>query len=412
MRASTFSASAVLAVAGLVSAQTFTDCNPTAKTCPSDAGLGTTLTTDFTKGASNDWSLAEGTTLKYGSQGAEFIITKGEAPTISSEKYIMFGKVTVTTKASQGTGIVSSFILESDDLDEIDWEWLGSTDTSVESNFFGKGNTTTYDRAIYHPVTDPIGTFNTYVIDWTSQSTKWYINGNLVRTLNYGDALALGGKNYPQTPMRVKMGSWIGCADAAAAANPATQGTCQWAGGPADFSKAPFTMFVQSVTVEDYGCGGDYTYTDMSGSYQSISSSGKCGANQSNLGSSASASASGSTSSSSASSTASSSSSSSSASGGVLAQTSSSASSFTSSASSNATGTAVANSGATGTLSTVTTPTASASSSKTSSSASGTSSAPAQASTNAGDSLSQKHKYGVLDYSVIALGLGLGYLVM
>lgn len=54
----------------------------------------------------------------------------------------MFGKVSVTTKASAGTGIVSSFILESDDLDEIDWEWLGSTDTSVESNFFGKANVT------------------------------------------------------------------------------------------------------------------------------------------------------------------------------------------------------------------------------------------------------------------------------
>lgn len=75
-----------------------------------------------------------------GTNGAEFIITTSQAPTISSEKYIMFGKVTVTTRASAGTGIVSSFILESDDLDEIDWEWLGSTDSSVESNFFGKGN--------------------------------------------------------------------------------------------------------------------------------------------------------------------------------------------------------------------------------------------------------------------------------
>lgn len=101
-----------------------------------------TLTTDFTKGASTDWVLAEGTTLSYGSQGAEFVISSTQAPTISSEKYIMFGKVSVTTKASAGTGIVSSFILESDDLDEIDWEWLGSTDTSVESNFFGKANVT------------------------------------------------------------------------------------------------------------------------------------------------------------------------------------------------------------------------------------------------------------------------------
>jgi beta-glucanase (GH16 family) len=340
-----------------------------------------------------------------GTNGAEFIITTSQAPTISSEKYIMFGKVTVTTRASAGTGIVSSFILESDDLDEIDWEWLGSTDSSVESNFFGKGNTTTYDRAIYHPVTDPIGTFNTYVIDWTADSIKWYIGSDLVRTLNYGDPLALGGKNYPQTPMRVKMGSWVGCADAAAASNPATAGTCSWAGGPADFSQAPFTMYVQNVIVEDYGCGGDYTYTDLTGSYQSIKSSGTCGANNASSGSSASASGSSS----------SAASSSSSASGGVLAQTSSTVSSFTSSATGTATGTGVANgsnSNATATLSTVTTPTASGSTTKTSSSASGTASAPAQATSNAGDSLTPKHKYGVLDYAVIALGLGLGYLVM
>lgn len=406
MRTSTLSATAVvLAIAGLASGQTFTDCNPTEKTCPADPGLGTTLTTDFTKGASSDWTLADGTTLSYGANGAEFVITSSQAPTASAEKYIMFGKVSVTTKASAGTGIVSSFILESDDLDEIDWEWLGADDTQVESNFFGKGNTTTYDRAIYHPVTDPIGTFTTYTIDWTAQSIKWYIGSNLVRTLNYGDALALGGKNYPQTPMRVKMGSWVGCADAAAASNPATAGTCSWAGGPADFSKAPFTMYVQSVTIQDYGCGGDYTYSDLTGSYQSIKSSGTCGANNANSGSSASVSASGTTSSS-ASATATSSSSSSSASGGVLIQTSSTASTFTTSAANGS------HSNATATLSTVTTPTASAGSTKTSSSASGTSSAPALATANAADSLTPKHKYGTIDIAVVALGLGLGYLVM
>jgi hypothetical protein len=413
MRSSTFAAtSVVLALAGMVSGQTFTDCDPTKKTCPADAGWGTTVTTDFTKGASKDWTLAEGTTMQYGDKGAEFVITKGEAPTMSSTKYIMFGKVTIEAMASAGTGIVSSFILESDDLDEIDWEWLGADDKQVESNFFGKGNTTTYDRAIYHPVNDPIGTMTTYIIDWTKDSVKWYIQAPnaapiLVRTLNYGDALALGGKNYPQTPMRVKMGSWIGCADAAAA-SPATAGTCSWAGGPADFSKGPFTMYAKTVTIQDYGCGGDYTYTDMTGSYQSIKSSGVCGANNANSNSDSSSSAA-------PSSTASSSAPKSSAtgsvtSGGILLQNSTTMSTSTSSA----TGASNANnSNASGSASTMTTATGSASSTKTTSTpASGTSSTPAQASANAGESMKPKHKYGVLDYSIIALGLSLGYLVM
>jgi hypothetical protein len=45
----------------------------------------------------------------------------GLASTIVSAKYIFFGKVDVTMKAANGTGVVSSFVMESDDLDEIDW---------------------------------------------------------------------------------------------------------------------------------------------------------------------------------------------------------------------------------------------------------------------------------------------------
>jgi hypothetical protein len=60
--------------------------------------------------------------LKYGSNGAEFIMSKEtDAPTITSNWYIFFGKVDLVIQAAPGTGIVSSFVMESDDLDEIDW---------------------------------------------------------------------------------------------------------------------------------------------------------------------------------------------------------------------------------------------------------------------------------------------------
>lgn len=39
-------------------------------------------------------------------------------------------------KAASGQGIVSSIVLESDDLDEIDWEFLGGDTTQVQSNFY------------------------------------------------------------------------------------------------------------------------------------------------------------------------------------------------------------------------------------------------------------------------------------
>lgn len=397
MRSTTFATTAALLSAlTLVKGQTFTSCNPTTNSsCPADPGLGTTVTTDFTKGAGDGWVLEAGTSMSYNSLGAEFVISKStDAPTVYFDKYIMFGKVSVTLRASPGAGTVSSFILESDDLDEIDWEWLGSSDTNVESNFFGKGNTTTYDRALYHDVTDPIGTFSTYTIDWTAASTNWYINGALVRTLNYDDPLAVYGKNYPQTPMRVKMGNWVGCVDAAAMANPATQGTCQWAMGPStayiDWNSNPsLTMYVSSVTIQDYGAGGNYVYSDESGSWQSITSTS--GGSNSGEGSGSSSASTGTTSPTTSAKTSTGSSTST---GGILIETSSTVSS------------------ASTTATTLTTATGSSTSTKTTSSSATTTSKPAQTTSSGAETLKPKHKYGAIDVAVIGLGLGMGYLFM
>ncbi|KAH8665107.1 concanavalin A-like lectin/glucanase domain-containing protein [Tricladium varicosporioides] len=249
-----------------VKGQTYTSCNPTTNTsCPSDAALGTTQTIDFTSGASSFFTADDGTSITYDStNGAEFVITSdGLAQTITSNKYIFFGKVSVVLRAANGTGIVSSFVMESDDLDEIDWEWLGGDTTQVETNYFGKGNTTTYDRATYETVATPQDEFHTYTIDWTSASIKWHVDDVLVRTLLYSDALS--GKNYPQTPMMIKIGNWVG------GAADASEGTVEWAGGYTDLDDAPFTMYVKSVTVEDYSTGATkYTYGDMTGDYTSI----------------------------------------------------------------------------------------------------------------------------------------------
>jgi hypothetical protein len=44
-----------------------------------------------------------------------------DAPTLVSRWYIFFGKVDIVLQSAPGTGIVSSFVMESDDLDEIDF---------------------------------------------------------------------------------------------------------------------------------------------------------------------------------------------------------------------------------------------------------------------------------------------------
>ncbi|WPG97951.1 glycoside hydrolase family 16 protein [Acrodontium crateriforme] len=264
MRFSSNTAAFLAAVLPLALAQTSTDCNPLEKTCPKDTGLNEgTLITDFTKGESKSWSTAAYTTINYDDQGANFVISKtGQAPTIQTDFYIFFGRVDIKMKCATGAGIVSSIVLESDDLDEIDFEFVTTWPSPVETNYFGKGNTTAYDRAIYYPASNPDTTFHTYSVDWTSERINWLVDGTVVRTLNYGDAN--GGKDFPQTPMRLKMGNWA----AGAASEP--EGTVEWAGGHVNWAEAPFTMVVASVDITNANPADSYEYSDETGSWQSI----------------------------------------------------------------------------------------------------------------------------------------------
>lgn len=140
----------------------------------------------------------------YNSDNAAFRVNKkNDAPTIASKFYIMFGKLEVTLKAAPGGGVVSSIVLQSDDLDEIDWEWVGATPNEAQSNYFGKGNTETYDRGAVHAVASQDG-YHTYGIDWTKDKIDWIVDGKIVRTLLYTQ----NPNFFPQTPCNVRIGSW------------------------------------------------------------------------------------------------------------------------------------------------------------------------------------------------------------
>lgn len=173
----------------------------------------------------------------------------------------------MTVQASVGQGVVTSFVLQSDDLDEIDWEWLGGDTTQVQTNYFGKGDTTTYDRGAYHPVSNPQTSTHTYTVDWTKDYIRWIIDGVQVRELKYADAK--GGSRFPQTPMQIRLGTWV-----AGGAN-SPKGTVEWAGGYTDFSQAPFIAYYKSIKIQDYSNGVEgaskYVWNSGSdGSYESI----------------------------------------------------------------------------------------------------------------------------------------------
>ena len=193
------------------------------------------------------------------------VAASGNAPQLNSRFYIMFGKVSITMKAAPGAGIVSSIVLVSDTSDEIDFEWLGATPNEAQSNYFGKGQVTTYNRGAFHQTAENQNQFLTYAIEWTSTQIIWSISGSVVRVLNAADA---DTNQYPQSPMQIKFGTWSG-------GDPANApGTIAWARGPTDFSKGPFSMVVSSIAISDYSTGTSYEYKGNSGNMADIISDG------------------------------------------------------------------------------------------------------------------------------------------
>ena len=106
-------------------AQTFTNCNPMNATCTDDPALAMAFNwnmTNATLETSNGVWNNTGPGITYTPSSAMFTMDKkGDAPTIVSSFYIFWGSVSVIMKAAKGQGVVSSIVLESDDLDEIDW---------------------------------------------------------------------------------------------------------------------------------------------------------------------------------------------------------------------------------------------------------------------------------------------------
>ncbi|GAP90226.1 putative glycosyl hydrolase family 16 [Rosellinia necatrix] len=253
------------ALVSSATAQLTTKCNPLEKACPPDPALGTSHTFYFNSTPPDDTFTSEANAIEYDEKkGAIFTISdQGHSATLASDFYFFFGRTEVLMKAAKGQGIISSIVWGSDTLDEVDWEFKGGNETWVFSNYFGKGNTNVTGTGGDHPVTGSIYDLHNYTSVWTKEKLEWHLDGQLIRTLHAKDAN--GGNDFPQTPMTLRLGSWVG-------GDTETQapGTVEWAGGPTDYSQGPFRMYVESARVEDFSSGKEYTYTDKSGSWQSI----------------------------------------------------------------------------------------------------------------------------------------------
>lgn len=276
MRTTELAALLLVAFVPSTLAQTFSNCkndlpscgnNPAQKNAVLDAQFGS----GGTPPAGWKQSVCKGNTA-YDANGVSLTVAgSGDCPALETDDYFFFGLIEVKMKAAPGAGIVSSIVMESDALDEVDWEFIGGENYRVQSNYFGKGDTSTYDRMQYVPVADPQNQAHTYTVNWTSSAITWLVDGAAVRTLLYQDAQ--GGTRFPQTPMKLKVGIWAG-GDASTNA----QGTVQWAmggqPGSTNYADGPFSMYVESVNIVNYSPADSYSYSDNSGSWQSIKVNG------------------------------------------------------------------------------------------------------------------------------------------
>ncbi|KAF2713534.1 glycoside hydrolase family 16 protein [Pleomassaria siparia CBS 279.74] len=263
MVSSTLSAVALLAAfLPTALAQTYTACNPLNQTgCPNMPALGANATFNFNETWNTDiWTKANQGTVERTDKGTYFKVARsGDSAQLKSKFYMLFGRLEIVLKAAPGVGIVSSAILQSECLDEIDWEFLGVNNTRTYTNYYGKGNMTDLTRGKDYESDATQDDFHNYTIDWTKDRIQWWMDGKMLRQLNEDEAL--GGKNYPQTPMNIRIGAWAG-------GDPAknSKGTVEWAGGEVDFSKGPFSMVIQDVYAQDYTSAKEYSWADMDSS--------------------------------------------------------------------------------------------------------------------------------------------------
>ncbi|OAL34362.1 hypothetical protein AYO20_06415 [Fonsecaea nubica] len=264
---------AFIAFLRLVNADSSPACNPLNGPCPAIPGLpNSEYFVDFTQQTTTptDWILADYATVGYGSpNGANFTFAKRyDAPYIWTRFYVLFGRIEVIVQAAPGAGIITSAVMMSDDLDEIDWEWSGNnfagSSGAVQTNYFGKGQVGYSDRGSQPAVDDPEHKFQTYTLDWTPEKLVWSIDGVAVRTLKNTGATT-GSYQYPQTPSRLHLGLWCSGDPSTAA------GTVHWGGGYTNFSAAPFSAYVKSVKITTSNTCSSWQYpSPFDGTWQSV----------------------------------------------------------------------------------------------------------------------------------------------
>ncbi|KAL2207377.1 concanavalin A-like lectin/glucanase [Sarocladium strictum] len=258
-----------LAAIATVSGQDTGACDPTKGDCPPVSAFGRQVRCDFTEGPCG--FVRDRGNVTYGTtNGAELVIEDGDdLPLLVTPRYLFFGKVEFEVRAAGGQGLITTALIQSRSEDEITWTMFGSKDNETESNYYAKGDIDS-DNSDTHETSESTGEFHNYTIEWTSRAITWSIDNKALRKIqpDLGDS----GDSYPQTPMQVRFGSWVG------GKKDSPDEVKDWAGGVTSMKDAPFKLWIKSITVTDYAGGSEltqkkikqYEHTDQSGTYESI----------------------------------------------------------------------------------------------------------------------------------------------
>ncbi|KAI0031341.1 glycoside hydrolase family 16 protein [Vararia minispora EC-137] len=177
-----------------------------------------------------DWVVNQGNVMNTNSSGGELalLLTESNGGTrISSTRYVHYGTITATMKATKWTGVVTAFITMSGIKDEIDWEWPGNSTTSAQTNMFWQGLIPAKTIGETEDgINDTFGTYHDYTIDWQPDALTFLIDNKTVRTIQKSDTIDSNGVvHFPSTPSSIQLSVWP------AGINSSAPGTIAWAGG-------------------------------------------------------------------------------------------------------------------------------------------------------------------------------------
>lgn len=122
-----------------------------------------------------------------------------------------YGTYEVRMKAAPAhTGMVSAFFTytgpsHGQPHDEIDFEFIGAREKSVDASYHAKGNGGRIQSVALD--FDPRAGFNDFALHWTPDRLTWYANGKVLREVTRTE-----DEEYPTTPGKIIISIWSGTA--------------------------------------------------------------------------------------------------------------------------------------------------------------------------------------------------------